>query len=237
MGGGLGLSMHGSHRVITDNAQAAMPEMAIGFCPDVGASWKFSRMKSKNFGPSIAMAVFLCTTGWRMTAADMLYTGLATDYVAAGDIQSFIDMVIAESLDEALEFYAEPRPINSKLKEFHEDIEATFAFDSWAEIEQALDSHENKDFVEHVRELLKPANPTSLVAAVELIHANAEVPDIRRALDNEYTVGATLRRQKNFAEGVRAVLVDKDRNPSFDPATVDDIDTMVYRRLLNGSEI
>ncbi|MBN9644741.1 enoyl-CoA hydratase/isomerase family protein [Corynebacterium mendelii] len=233
MGGGLGISMHGSHRVITEKALAAMPEMAIGFCPDVGATWMFPRMSSEQSAPSKALAQFLCLTGYRMNAADMLYTGLATDFVATGDAEAFTDMLIAESLDEALEFYSGPRPTGSRLKAMRDDIEACFDFDHFADIEAALADHPNREFCQMVADLFAPANPTSLVATAELIAANCTVTSIRKALDNEFTMGARLRRDANFVEGVRAVLVDKDRSPHFDPATTGAVDAAAYADLVD----
>ncbi|MEZ2189353.1 enoyl-CoA hydratase/isomerase family protein [Corynebacterium sp. CCM 9204] len=238
MGGGLGVSVHGSHRVITERAFAAMPEMAIGFIPDVGTTWMMQRMVGE-IGEAIPeLATFLGITGWRLTPADMLWSGLATDLIASEDVDRFIDTVIAESLDDALEQYS--RSVDSvdagELEGLLPDIRATFGHESWADIDRALNSHHNAGFVARVRELMAKSSPTSVVAAAELYAANRTVRDIAHALENEYAVGSVLRRKHDFAEGVRAVLVDKDRNPTFDPSDTRDVDVDFYRTILTRSQ-
>ncbi|MCK7661337.1 enoyl-CoA hydratase/isomerase family protein [Corynebacterium antarcticum] len=234
MGGGLGVSVHGSHRVITEKAFAAMPEMAIGFIPDVGTTWMMQRMVGESGAAIPELATFLGITGWRLTPADMLWSGLATDLIASKDIDRFIDTVIAESLDDALEQYA--RPVDfvdaGELEGMLPDIRDTFGHDSWAEIDNALNSHGNAGFVARVRELMAKSSPTSVVAAAELYAANREARDIAHALENEYALGAVLRREHDFSEGVRAVLVDKDRNPAFDPSETGEVDVDFYRTIL-----
>ncbi|MDO4685284.1 MAG: enoyl-CoA hydratase/isomerase family protein [Corynebacterium sp.] len=232
MGGGLGVSLHGSHRVVTEKAYASMPEMVIGFIPDVGVSWMMQRMVGELGRPSPALATFLGVTGWRLSPADMIWSGMATDFVPSKDVQDFIDMVVAESLDEALERYTTQVEGESELAGYIEEIEECFDFETWAEIQDALNRCENKAFVASVEQLIKDANPTSLVAAAELFAANRYADTIRKGLDNEFTIGSVLRRDPNFAEGVRAVLVDKDRNAKFNPATVDEVDAQYYRQLL-----
>lgn len=234
MGGGLGISAHGSHRVITERAFAAMPEMAIGYMPDVGIPWMFQHMVGETGKPSYALAVFLVVTGWRLSPADMLYSGLATHFVSSENLSDFTDMLIAESLDEALERFAEEGPTDSKLKEYAADIEATFGYESWEHIDRALKKHPNQEFVADVNKHLESANPASVVAAVELMHAVTKCASIREELELERVLGAHMRREPNFAEGVRAVLVDKDRSPSFHPATFDAVDESIYRALLTS---
>lgn len=232
MGGGLGISLHGSHRVVTEKAYAAMPEMVIGFIPDVGVSWMMQRMVGTLGRPSPALATFLGVTGWRLSPADMIWSGMATDYIHSSDVQDFIAMVVAESLDEALERYARDVDTESELAQYIDEIEQCFGFETWAEIEQALAQCENREFVAMVEQLVSAANPASIVAAVELFAANRYAETVRKGLDNEFTIGSALRREPNFAEGVRAVLIDKDRNPTFTPATIAEVDAQHYRTLL-----
>lgn len=233
MGGGLGVSAHGSHRVISEKAFAAMPETAIGFIPDVGLSWMSTHVESAEGIPLPAVAKFVGITGYRMQPADMLYSGLATHFVPSEKIGDFTDMLIAESIDEALEKFAEEFAEEAFLKEHRAVIEECFGHDSWAEIEAALGQCEDTEFVDLVWDLLSSANPASVVATTELYRANAEVDSVEKGLNNEYAVGSVLRRQPNFPEGVRAVLVDKDRQPKFDPAKPADVDPIQYRSVLS----
>ena len=210
MGGGLGISAHGSHRVITPAAFASMPEMAIGYVTDVGMSQVFQRLR---FGP--AMGRFLALTGYRLTAADMLASGLATHHVDAAD--GVAEAIVAEGVDQALAQLATQPQEPSRLVDMVEDIDATFGHDTWAEIDRALASHDNAEFVDLVRELIAGASPTSLTRSTELMAANLEV-DLAQALDNERQVGEKMRRHPDFVEGVRAVLVDKTRDAQFTTA-------------------
>lgn len=210
MGGGLGVSAHGSHRVITPAAFASMPEMAIGYVTDVGMSQVFQRLR---FGP--AMGRFLALTGYRLTAADMLASGLATHHVDAAD--GVAEAIVAEGVDQALAQLATQPQEPSRLVDMVEDIDATFGHDTWAEIDRALASHDNAEFVDLVRELITGASPTSLTRSTELMAANLEV-DLAQALDNERQVGEKMRRHPDFVEGVRAVLVDKTRDAQFTTA-------------------
>lgn len=234
MGGGLGISVHGSHRVITEKTWMSMPEMAIGFAPDTGVTYMTQHMAGK-YGPSLALSKFIGLTGYRMTPGDCIWSGLATDFVRSEDIDAFAEMVISESLDEARERFVDNSAAGeSTVAGMIENIEECFAGATWADIEAALDAHADAEFVDFVRDIQSNANPASLVATAELYTANAHAADIREALDNEFAVGALLRREPNFLEGVRAVLVDKDRDPHFDPAATDDVDPTPYREAMPG---
>ena len=207
MGGGLGISAHGSHRVITPAAFASMPETAIGYVTDVGMSQVFQTLR---FGP--ATGRFLALTGYRLTAADMLASGLATHHVDAAD--GVAEAIVEKGVDQALAELATQPEEQSRLAELINDIDATFGHDTWAEIDRALKSHDNAEFVSLVRELTAGASPTSLARSTELMAANLEV-DLAQALDNERVMGEKMRRHPDFVEGVRAVLVDKTRDAEF----------------------
>lgn len=253
MGGGLGVSLHGSHRIVTERASASMPEMAIGFVPDVGVTHFSQHVHTKLGGPSPAVARFAGLTGYRLTAADMLWAGWATHFVPSDKLVDFVAALdSAEAggvgVDKALAEYAldpdsaEARELigQPQLAEWSDCIEACFSADTWAEIDRALGEAAESGTcapttVEKFRELLAQANPESLVAAVELYAANlggASEVSLHHALDNEMQLGAYMRQRPNFAEGVRAVLVDKDRNATFEPANAADVDVEEIRRHL-----
>ena len=204
MGGGMGISAHGSHMVVTEDAFASMPEMNIGYVTDVGMSWLLQHLPKV---PSLALGKFLALTGYRLTPDDMLATGLATHKVASLD--GVLDGIVAEGpgyLDSVA-----LKPGESQLSSLLDDIEPTFQ-GSWAEIQGKLDG----ELAELVAKLTAQASPSSLVAAAELFTANA-AQGLAGALDNERRLGAVMTREPDFAEGVRAVLVDKDKSPNFAP--------------------
>ncbi|WP_269509392.1 3-hydroxyisobutyryl-CoA hydrolase [Corynebacterium faecium] len=204
MGGGMGISAHGSHMVVTEDAFASMPEMNIGYVTDVGMSWLLQHLPKV---PSQSLGTFLGLTGYRLSPDDMLATGLATHKVASLD--GVLDGIIAEGpgyLDSVA-----LKPGESELLSLLDAIEPTFQ-GSWAEIQGRLDG----ELAELVAKLTAQASPSSLVAAAELFAANAS-QDLAGALDNERRLGAVMTREPDFAEGVRAVLVDKDQSPNFAP--------------------
>jgi len=206
MGGGLGVSSHGSHRVTTTKAWASMPEMAIGYITDVGISWSAQRWE----GSSPAIGTFLNLTAYRLTAADMLHTGLATHLVE--DAAAFTGDVIAHGIDAALDTHATTTDEPSQIEAWRADIEATFGAGSWADIDAALEAHPNREFVAATRELMAKASPSAVIAATELHLANRDAATLRDGLDNEERLGELIRRQPDFLEGVRAVLVDKTQD-------------------------
>ena len=204
MGGGMGISAHGSHVVVTEDAFASMPEMNIGYVTDVGMSWLFQNLPDR---PSLALGKFLALTGYRLTPDDMLATGLATHKVAS--LEGVLDGIVAEGpgyLDTVA-----IAPGESELSSLYDGIERTFQ-GSWADIQGKLDG----EVAELVAKLTAQASPSALVAAAELFDANAS-QDLAGALDNERRLGALMTREPDFAEGVRAVLVDKDQSPNFAP--------------------
>ena len=204
MGGGLGISAHGSHMVVTEDAFASMPEMNIGFVTDVGMSWRLQHLPGH---PSRALGTFLALTGYRMSADDMLATGLATHKVASLD--GLAERIAGEGPDVLDELALEQGP--SELERWYPQIEEVFT-GSWAEITARFADH--PELRELVDELTAQASPSSLVASAELMRANA-AHDLEGALRNERALGALLSREPDFAEGVRAVLVDKSRDPRF----------------------
>lgn len=228
MGGGLGASMHGSHRIVTERASAAMPEMAIGFVPDVGITWFSQHVEGHGGRPDPGLARFIGLTGYRLTAADMLWAGWATHFVPSDDVPALLEAADVEGIDAALErFAADPADAGEPgLAAIAERASAVFGADSWMDIAAGLDEGEFAD-------LLAPASPTSLVAAAELYTANVGV-DLRAALDNEAAVGALMRRRRDFDEGVRAVLKDKTRDAAWEIPDAADVDPEPFREALRG---
>ena len=196
-------------------------------------TWMMARMVGELGRPIPALASFALLTGWRFSPADMLWSGLATDYVPSEDLGEFMDTVIAESLDDALERFSTQPTGDSELAVWLPEIEECFGHPTWAEISAALSECANTEFVELVHGLMRDANPSSVVATVELFNANLEVSSLRVALENENAIGSELRREPNFPEGVRAVLVDKTRDAEFTPSDYKDVDVRTYRTILS----
>ncbi len=219
MGGGLGISAHGSHRIVTSRAFESMPEMAIGYVTDVGIAYMSQRVMSP------ALAKFWAVTGYRMYAPDLLYTGLATGFVE--DPAAYIEAVIEKGIENVPQRTDVPGP--APLEEFAEDIEAAFVPGAtWDEILAAC-SPRLRGLVE---ELTMAASPLAIEAALQLFDYEEQCATIGEALAAEKRLGAYMVRQPDFAEGVRAVLVDKTKDATFAPA--EDIDRDAIHAALVG---
>lgn len=218
MGGGLGVSAHADIRVITDRTWQSMPEMAIGFITDVGISHAFTHLPNVPEESRAALGLFLATTGYRLTPDDLLWSGLATHLTA--EPAAFRSVLVEAGTEAALSGTTTGHG-DSVIAGNLEWITATFSGEDWSAIERRVRDAEG-DFADGVREMLAPANPLSLVAATALLN-HAARSTLREALDAELALGKLLRRQPNFPEGVRAVLVDKDRQAHFDPATTAEV--------------
>ncbi|WP_394286366.1 enoyl-CoA hydratase/isomerase family protein, partial [Corynebacterium kefirresidentii] len=226
---GLGISAHGSHRVVTDKTFASMPEMNIGYVTDVGMAYAAQRAVGTRGKASPELAKFWGITGYRMYAADLLWSGLATHYVA--DAEAFAHAVIEQGMAAALTQHATEPAGEPALIELIDSIEDAFSHETWQDITAALDSH--PALKQLVGELTAQACPTSIVAAMELFRAEQECSSVREALDMETNLGAFMYRRADFAEGVRAVLVDKTNDAAFEPAALDDVDVDAIRSALH----
>lgn len=206
MGGGLGLSAHGSHVVVTPDAFASMPEMNIGFFTDVGMSYRLQHLRKR---PSLDLGMFLALTGYRLRANDMMATGLATHLVDSLD--GLLERIVEEGPGVLDEVAVEPGP--SELEKLYPLIDGAFSA-PWSEIKKTIAA--DPELAEVVEPLLKQASPSSLVATAELMLANA-TNDLAASLENERRYAELLLREPDFHEGVRAVLVDKTNDAAFAP--------------------
>lgn len=231
MGGGLGISLHGSHRVVTERAFASMPEMNIGYVTDVGVAYAAQRMVGTRGVASPGLAKFWGISGYRMYAADMLWTGVATHVVK--DASELIEAAIDRGIDAALVDLALPAPQDpAPLEQVAKDLEETFALPTWKEISAELETR--PQIAGEVKRLMAGACPAAIIAANELFEAEARLDDIREALLLELKLGMHMYRRPDFSEGVRAVLVDKTQDAKFDPATTQEVDPEEFRAILNA---
>ena len=206
MGGGMGLSVHGAFRVVSDKAVLAMPETAIGFFPDVGGSYFLSRLPG-------ALGMYLGLTGYRLDAADAVYTGLATHRVT--DV-AFVVSALEENpqtpVDEVLRSLPPAAPTaTSRLAEHRCEIDWCFSAPSVSEIHSRLRDH-HSSWSRETLAVLDSASPQSLEVTFAVLTAGKQ-RNLRRCLKMELDVATHLARTPDFVEGVRAGLVDKDRSP------------------------
>ena len=232
MGGGLGLSMHGSHRVAGDRTVAAMPETAIGFFPDVGATWVLPRLPG-------AVGMYLALTGARLHAADAVYTGLATHYVpsdAEADLaQAIADADLAEDahagIDWVLDDFARD-PGAAPLQDIRPAIDRCFGQPSLEAVLRAL-AAEGTAWAEATLETLSKRSPTSMTLAFAAIQRGRHL-DFDSCMTMEYRLSQACMAGHDFYEGIRAVLVDKDQAPNWQPAKVEDVDDEAIERAFHS---
>ncbi|MFD8590687.1 enoyl-CoA hydratase/isomerase family protein [Streptomyces sp. NPDC059637] len=212
MGGGLGISVHGSARVVTERASFAMPETRIGFFPDIGASHFLPRLPG-------GTGMYLGLTGARISAGAAVECGLATHFVPSADLPALErDLVGGGGRDVAgaLAAHARPAPA-SELTAHREQIDHCFGAASLEEVLGRLEA-DGGEWAREVLAELRRASPTALAVTFELLRRGAR-STLAECLERELRLGEALTREPDFAEGVRAVLVDKDRSPAWAPAT------------------
>ncbi|MBM4694624.1 enoyl-CoA hydratase/isomerase family protein [Rhodococcus hoagii] len=223
MGGGLGISVHGSVRVVTEKAGLAMPETAIGFFPDIGASYFLPRLTG-------ATGMYLGLTGARASAGDAVFAGLATHFVPSDELGALTDAIRAMSgtdLDAVLAKHTTDAPA-SQLKDQAGEIDRVFGSGTITDMVARLTGDD--EWTKQTREALTTLAPSSLWITAELVRRGADLT-LEQCLDLELVLGAEVTRNADFIEGVRAVLVDKDRNPSWNPPSIDDIDAEAIEAL------
>lgn len=228
MGGGAGLSVHGKYRLASEKAMFAMPETNIGLFPDVGGSHFLSRMPG-------ALGAYIGLTGERLHAADLLYCGLATHYVPSSALPelrpSLTTCTSADDVEAVVtRLGANPPPTEGAFLEARrEQIDAAFGFETLEEIMSHLRSREaaGDEFAKATLTTLTRMSPTSMKITLRLIReARAEVSDtpLSSCLAREFrVVQRCVAPPSDFFEGIRAALVDKDRNPKWSPAAVHEV--------------
>lgn len=210
MGGGVGLSVHGRYRVATEKTLFAMPESAIGLFPDVGGTFFLPRLPGRT-------GAFLGLTGERIKAADMLHLGLATHYVDSAKLPDLIKALESESADTALARYAgDPGP--APVAALQAQIDRCFAPDSVEGILAALDA-EAGEWGAKIAARLRKMSPTSLKVSLRQLERGGAL-SIEDALRLEFRLVRRFMAGDDFYEGIRAVLIDKDNAPKWNPATL-----------------
>ncbi|WP_052372577.1 enoyl-CoA hydratase/isomerase family protein [Amycolatopsis taiwanensis] len=207
MGGGLGLSVHGPFRVVTDAAVFAMPETGIGFFPDIGASHFLPRLPG-------AIGMYLGLTGHRVGAAEALEVGLATHYSPAekaGQIPELLRERGERSVDEVLRQVAGAPDRPSELAAHRGEIDHCFGAASLAEIRGRLAASATP-WARDTLATVDRMSPASLAVTFDLLTRGRE-RSLAECLDAELRAGRVVTRSADFVEGVRAVLVDKDKSP------------------------
>jgi enoyl-CoA hydratase len=221
MGGGVGVSIHCSHRVATERTLFAMPETAIGFFPDVGGSFFLPRFPGKS-------GLYLALTGERLKAADCCFVGVANHHLGAlGKAEALESLAKADlsgdagaGVTKALQALESP-PAEGPLSAVAADIDRLFAAPSVREIFEGLEA-EGSDWAKGTLATLRKRSPFSVMLTFELYHRGAEM-SFDDCMTMEFRLSQALMAGGDFYEGIRAVLVDKDHAPDWNPASIEEV--------------
>jgi len=212
MGGGVGIAVPCRYRVATENTRFAMPETGIGLFPDVGGGWYLSRLPGR-------IGQYLALTGHRLDGAECLALGLATHYLPADRVEEAKARIADDPalIEAALDALAAPAP-DARLLAHRDAIDRLFAADTLEAVFAALEA-DTGDFARDTLATLRTKSPQAMKISLRLLAEGAGMASFADEMRQEYAVGARVVQRHDFAEGVRAVIVDKDNAPRWEPAT------------------
>ena len=211
MGGGIGVSVHGSARVVTEAAMFAMPETGIGFFPDVGTSYVLPRLRD-------SIGMYMALTGARVSGADAVHAGLATHFTTRERLAGLADE-LAEHGMSALAAAALPAPAGV-LQDVQDDLRC-FGAGSVPGVLAALESRRTP-WADATIAAIRSVSPSAVLWSFELMR-NGAMRDLEGCFRAELVLADLCARHPDFAEGVRAMVVDKDRTPRWTPPRIEDV--------------
>src|SRR3954452_25485345 len=223
MGGGVGLAAHGSHRVVTDRTKLAMPEVGLGFFPDVGGTWLLSRSPGE-------IGSYFGLTGQTMNGHDAIYARFADAVVPSGQLAALRKKLVSlrigvssADVKTVIDGFATGETAGP-VAAIRPQIDRWFAHDRMQDIVAALEA----DGSELARSTLKTLNeksPRGMVVALNLLRLARRSSSLEECLVREYRAALQVFSSDDFREGVRAAVIDKDRNPAWSPPRIEDVTT------------
>tara|TARA_R110000764_G_scaffold88020_2_gene169029 strand:- start:16504 stop:17550 length:1047 start_codon:yes stop_codon:yes gene_type:complete len=213
MGGGVGIGCHGSHRIVGESSQIAMPEVGIGLIPDVGGTLMLALAPGR-------MGEYLGTTASRMGPSDAIFAGFADTYIPQLKWPNLIEQLETTGYTELLDTAAET-PDTGPLQAQMDDINRHFGGEGLGDIKRSLEA-EDSDFARAALKSLVRNSPLSMACTIEALHRlRGPSLTIEKALDLEYRFTSRAMEHGDFLEGIRAAIIDKDRSPNWQYADTD----------------
>lgn len=221
MGGGIGASAHGSHRIVTESSRLAMPEVSIGFLPDVGGTLLLGHAPG-------ALGLYLGLTADRFGAADAIQVGFADRFVPDAFLPDLTAALVAgDPIDIAIDAHA-TSPGDSRLAAHGDDIDHLFGADTLTDVLKRVEtlrhdqnaSTERRDFAAGIAKSLSRHSPLSIACAFETIRRGRTFAHIEEALTLEYRFAWRCLERGDLYEGIRAAILSRAVPPHWDPATL-----------------
>jgi enoyl-CoA hydratase len=211
LGGGVGVSAHGSVRVVTERTRIGMPEVGIGFVPDVGGTYLLSRAPGE-------LGTHAGLTGGQFSGADAIELGLADHFIESERLDEFLDVLTSMSVHDALLRFASDAP-PSALAAARGWIDECYSSDEAIDILARLSASENED-ARATADVIRSKSPTAVAVTLESLRRARAAGSLAEVLDTEFRVSVHFAAGTEMAEGIRAQVIDKDRNPHWNPATL-----------------
>jgi enoyl-CoA hydratase len=211
MGGGVGVGAHANTRVVTETSKVAMPEVGIGFIPDVGGAYLLSRAPG-------SLGLHAALTGAPFSGADAIALGFADHYVPHDKLDALRHAIATDGVESAIAAHAVEPPA-SHLVAQRDWIDDCYAGDTVADIVAALRGHDAGP-AHDAANLIATRSPIALSVTLEAVRRAATLDTLEDVLAQDYRVSSASLRSHDLVEGIRAQLVDKDRNPKWSPAAL-----------------
>ncbi|GAA4158077.1 enoyl-CoA hydratase/isomerase family protein [Gryllotalpicola daejeonensis] len=215
LGGGVGLSAHAAIRVVTERSKVGMPETSIGYIPDVGGTWLLAHAPGE-------LGTYLGLTASTIGAADAILAGFADHYVPSERLSALIEDLETGDADAAVTRHAETPPPGT-LGAAREWIDPAFSAPTVAEVVGRLRA-DGRSEAAATADLIEAKSPTAVSVTLEALRRAAQLPDLAAALEQELRVSVHALTSHDFREGIRAQVIDKDRQPHWQPATLAEVD-------------
>jgi enoyl-CoA hydratase len=205
MGGGVGLAAHGSHRVVTDRTKLAMPEVGLGFFPDVGGTWLLSHSPGE-------IGTYFGLTGQTMNGPDAVYAGFADAVVPSGKLAALREALTKVRAGET----------TGPVAALQSRIDGWFSHDRMEDHIAAL-HRDGSELAQSTLKKLNEKSPRGMVVTLKLLRLARASSSLEQCLVREYRAALEVFASDDFREGVRAAVIDKDRNPKWSPQGIEDV--------------
>jgi enoyl-CoA hydratase len=232
MGGGVGLSAHGRHRVVTEKTKLAMPEVGLGFFPDVGGTWLLSRSPGE-------LGAYFGLTGQTMNGPDAIHARFADAVVPSGQLPALREVLTkvhvgtsSQEIQTLIDGFATGETAGP-VAALQPSIDLWFAQDRMEDIVAAL-QRDGSELAQATLKTLSEKSPRGMVVALKLLRLARGSSSLEECLVREYRAALEVFASDDFREGVRAAVIDKDRNPHWSPARLEDVTPEIVAHYFAG---